>query len=185
MAEQAKPHGAWVKLGDIQPSKPAEKSKFFTRKQNRHAEKKKAALREFEGKPCPYCRELMTRNNIWPKRASGTDCTRDHAFPKSQGWRLDDFDGSNRIICCYRCNFDKDCHDICDWYVLLHAGRDPRAQFVRAVILAFCDVQAKLPTWPVVIRQKLNLARLRLSLTPRELAREAVAVNAARTANQS
>lgn len=95
-----------------------------------------------------------------------TAATRDHAFPKSQGWRLDDFDGLNRVICCLRCNQNKAANDVVDWHARLVAGCDPRAPFVFAVIESLRKSQQTSPSFPAGVRAKLNLAILRVGIPP-------------------
>jgi hypothetical protein len=155
----------WANLGDLQPPKPPERS---GRVISRQAEKKASApsVAAAIGNPCGYCGATMTKAPAgWPGiQLADTDITRDHAFPKSQGWRLDDFDGANRALCCYRCNNDKGANDIVDWHARLHAGRDPRAPLVFAIIQALWKSQQTSPSFPAGVRAKLNLAILRVNI---------------------
>ena len=153
----------WVKLGDIQPRRAVPAS-GHRRKLKEPANR--SALDAAEGTPCPYCTAQMTRNNIWPRPSTAHDATRDHAFPRSAGWRLDSFNGANRVVCCYQCNQDKAASDIVDWHARLHAGRDARASVVFAAILALDRAQQTGLEFPAAVRAKLNLARLRVLHIP-------------------
>ncbi len=55
------------------------------------------ARRSFIGAPCPYCGQYMTERGYH-------GVTRDHKHPRSMGGKLH---GSNRVIVCRRCNFEK------------------------------------------------------------------------------
>lgn len=87
------------------------------------------------GKPCPYCGVAM-------KVSWKTQPTRDHVFPKSQGFDLRAFNGRNRAIVCWKCNTDKADRDIVSWFLLLLRGRDHRVEHVRRFI---CE-ELELPT---------------------------------------
>jgi hypothetical protein len=154
----------WANLGDLQPPRPPERSgRIIT---TRQAEKKATPLAEFVGKPCGYCGAPMTAPPMWNTTAERTAATRDHAFPRAKGWTLGDFDGLNRVVCCYRCNQNKGANDVVDWYARLHAGRDPRAPVVFAVIVAMHKSQQTSPSFPAGVRSKLNLAILRVDIAP-------------------
>jgi hypothetical protein len=144
----------WVKLGDLQPPRPPEPSGRVVRAQ-RQAEKAASPLFAYAGKPCGYCSVAMTLPPQWNTTAEPTAATRDHAFPKAKGWHLGHFDGANRVVCCYKCNQAKGANDIVDWFVRLHAGRDPRATIVLQVVVA---LEASAAILPATVRAKLRLA---------------------------
>jgi hypothetical protein len=109
----------------------------------------------------PGCRlqRLMAPMQPGFKIPNPTDVTRDHAFPKSQGWRLDDFEGANRVVCCYGCNQDKRASNIVDWHIRLAVGGNPRAPHVMAIIRRLWVAMECNAFVPANIRAKLNLAR--------------------------
>lgn len=86
------------------------------------------------GSPCAYCGVTMTRP---ASPALTSSITRDHAFPANRGFRLSDFNGLNRVLCCYRCNGQKKHYDIVEWWHRLAEGGDPRAARVWHVIVRF------------------------------------------------
>jgi hypothetical protein len=60
--------------------------------------------------------------------------TRDHVFPKSRGYRLDDLNGWNKAIVCQPCNISKKNLDIVEWWWRLVRGGDRRAMIVLEFI---------------------------------------------------
>jgi hypothetical protein len=147
----------WANLADLQPPRPDPRIS----KRRLDAKMGNPPLSSYALKPCAYCGVLMVYYGRVLSHGEAPDhATRDHAFPKSDGWRLDDFDGANRVVCCYGCNQDKGRSDIVDWHIRLAVGGDPRAPHVLAVIRGLWDSLQRNAFVPSAIRAKLNLARL-------------------------
>jgi hypothetical protein len=66
--------------------------------------------------------------------------TKDHVFPKSKGYRLDDLKGLNKALVCRPCNASKSDYDIVEWWWRLVNGGDRRApivlEFIRRIWFA-------------------------------------------------
>jgi 5-methylcytosine-specific restriction endonuclease McrA len=94
------------------------------------------------GKPCPYCGCTMQR------KGKNSGVSRDHIVPRKDGGTLS---GSNRMICCRRCNNDKASRPLQAWINKLRINNDPRLPLVEAVKKshdANCappTIQAKVP----------------------------------------
>lgn len=66
--------------------------------------------------------------------------SRDHLFPESRGFRLNSFEGRNKVICCEPCNASKGDRHIVEWLLVLRQGNDLRARAVERLLLAEFDV---------------------------------------------
>ena len=83
-----------------------------------------SSLREYQGKPCPYCMRAM---DLFTPRAP----TRDHVVPISRGGKNY---GTNVIIVCRACNHHKANVPLDVWGHKLRQKGDPRAGHVLAFI---------------------------------------------------
>lgn len=91
----------------------------------------KSFLAPYVHKPCPFCGVLMGEigSDFWSP-------TRDHLTPRSRGGSDC---GSNIVICCKRCNEDKDNLTLLEWLNALLFVDDCRANHV----LKFADQQSR------------------------------------------
>lgn len=69
--------------------------------------------------------------------------TRDHLIPVSRGGSKRA--ATNLIVCCNRCNYEKDNQTLSEWVDVLRAANDPRALRVQALIMrglpSACDAR--------------------------------------------
>ncbi len=92
-------------------------------------------LREADGKPCPYCHNVMKRGTRRPP-------TRDHIRPRRAGGTLAQ---GNCIIVCSPCNGDKGDMMLVEFLESLRRKGDPRADIIRDIINYGVDPYVILP----------------------------------------